>query len=161
MNRKKPQLLLGFLGFQPVHPLLSHIQVYFDFSGNISIVSQATLWAWWLNVSLLIICCCSVAQSCLTFYDPMKCSIPDSLSFNVSRSLLKFMSIESGCHPTISSSATPFFSCPQSFPASGSFPLSQLFTSGGQCTGASASVLTMNIQHWFPLGLTGLISLKS
>ena len=68
------------------------------------------------------------------------------------------------CHPTISSSGTPtppFSSCPQSFPALGSFPMSQLFTSGGQCIGASASVLPMNIQDWFPLGLTGLISLKS
>ena len=66
------------------------------------------------------------------------------------------------CHPTISFSATPFSSCPQFFPASGSFPLSQFFTSGGQSTGASASVsvLPMNIQHWFPLALPGLISLQ-
>ena len=57
----------------------------------------------------------------------------------------------------------PFSSCLQSFPASGSFPMSQLFSSGGQSTGASASasVLPVNIQDWFPLGLTGLISLKS
>ena len=67
------------------------------------------------------------------------------------------------CHPTISSSVFPFSSCPQSFPASGSFQISQLFTSGGQSirVSASASVLPMNIQDWFPLGLTGLISLKS
>ena len=67
------------------------------------------------------------------------------------------------CHPTISSSVTPFSSCPQSFPSSGFFPVSQLFTSGGQSIGASASalVLSMNIQDWFPLGLTGLISLQS
>ena len=67
------------------------------------------------------------------------------------------------CHPTISSSGTPFSSCPQSFPASGSFPKSRLFTSGGQSIGASAStsVFPMNIQDWFPLGLTGLISLQS
>ena len=60
------------------------------------------------------------------------------------------------CHPTVSSSVTPFSSCPQSFPASGSFPMSQLFTSGGQSIGtpASASVLPMNIQDWFPLRLT-------
>ena len=57
----------------------------------------------------------------------------------------------------------PFSSCPQSFPASGSFPMSQIFTSAGQSIGgsASASVLPMNIQGWFPLGLTGLISLLS
>ena len=67
------------------------------------------------------------------------------------------------CYLTISSSVIPFFSCPQSFPASGCFPMRQLFTSGGQSIGvsASASVLPMNIQGWFPLGLTGLISLLS
>ena len=67
------------------------------------------------------------------------------------------------CHPTISSSVSPFSSCLLSFPASGSFSVSQLFTSGGQSIGASAlaPVLPMNIQGWFPLGLTGLISLQS
>ena len=63
------------------------------------------------------------------------------------------------CHPTISSSVVPFSSCPQSFSASGSFPMNQFFASGGQRTetSASASVLPMNIQNWFSLGLTGLI----
>ena len=67
------------------------------------------------------------------------------------------------CHPTISSSVIPFSSCLQSFPASGSFPMSQFFTLGGQNIGVSASpsVLPMNNQDWFPLGLTGLISLLS
>ena len=67
------------------------------------------------------------------------------------------------CHPTISSSVAPFSSCLQYFPASGSLPMSWLFTSGGQSIGnsASASVLPMNTQGWFPLGLTGLISLQS
>ena len=67
------------------------------------------------------------------------------------------------CHPTISSSVVPFSSCLQSFPASGSFPMSQLITSSGQSMGvsASASVLPMIIQDWFPLGLTGWISLQS
>ena len=66
------------------------------------------------------------------------------------------------CHPTVSSSAVPFSSCLQSFPTSGSFPVSQLLTSDGQSIGASASasVLPMNIQHWLLLGLTGLISLQ-
>ena len=66
-------------------------------------------------------------------------------------------------HPTISSSVTPFSSCPQSFPASGSFPMSQLFSSGGQSVGVSAlaSVLPMNTQGWSPLGWTGWISLQS
>ena len=63
------------------------------------------------------------------------------------------------CHPTISFSVIPFSSCPQSFPASESFPMSQFFTLGGQRIGASASVLLVNIQGWFPLGLTGLTSL--
>ena len=67
------------------------------------------------------------------------------------------------CHPIISSSVIPFSSCLQSFPASGSFPMSQFFASSGQRIGpsASASVLPMNIQDWFPLGLTGLFSLQS
>ena len=67
------------------------------------------------------------------------------------------------CHPTISSSGIPFFFCPQSFPTSGSSPRSQLFTSNGQIMGAlaSASVLPMNSQSWFPLGLTGLTSFQS
>ena len=67
------------------------------------------------------------------------------------------------CHPTISSSATPLSSHLQSFPASGSFPMSQFFASGGQSIGASdsASVLPLNIQDRFPLGLTDLISLQS
>ena len=66
------------------------------------------------------------------------------------------------CHPTISSFVVPF-SCPQSFPASGSFPVSQFFASGGQSVeaSASASVLPVNIQGWFPLGLTALISFQS
>ena len=67
------------------------------------------------------------------------------------------------CHPAISSSVVPFSSCPQSFQASGSFPMSQFFTSGGQSFGVSAwtSVLPMNTQAWSPLGWTGWISLQS
>ena len=67
------------------------------------------------------------------------------------------------CHPTISSSVVPFSSCLQFFPVSKSFPMNQFFTSGGQSTGvsASASVLPMNIQDWFPLELIGWISLQS
>ena len=67
------------------------------------------------------------------------------------------------CHPTILSSVIPFSSCPQSFPASGSFQMSQLLAWGGQSTGvsASASVLPMNTQDWSPLGWTGWISLQS
>jgi len=64
-------------------------------------------------------------------------------------------------NPTISSFVVPFSSCLQSFPGSGSFPMSQFFTSGGQSIGTSVSVLPMNIKDWFPLGLTSLISLLS
>ena len=84
-----------------------------------------------------------------------------SLSFTISQSLFISCPLSQWCHPTISSSVTPFSSCTQSFLPSGSFPMSQLFTRVGQSIGASASasVLSMNIQSWFPLGLTGLMSL--
>ena len=65
------------------------------------------------------------------------------------------------CHPIISCSVFPFSSCLQSFPAVGSFPVSQFFASGGQSIGASALVLLMNIRDWFPLGWTGLVSWQS
>ena len=86
-----------------------------------------------------------------------------SLSIINSQSMLKLMSIESVMPSNLSSSAVPFSSCLQSFPTSGSFPMSQLFAPHGQSVGASASasVLPMNIQDWFPLGWTGLISLLS
>ena len=85
------------------------------------------------------------------------------LSSTNSRSPPKHMSIESVMYPAISSSVMPFFSCPQSFPASGSFPMSQLFSSGGRPIGVSAStsVLPMNTQDWSPLRWTGWISLQS
>ena len=102
----------------------------------------------------------SVAQSCLPFCDCMNCSMP---SFPVYHQLpeLTQNSCPSSrwCHPTISSSVVPFSSHLQSFPASGSFQMNQFFASGSQSIGVSvsASVLSMNIQDWFPLGLTGLI----
>ena len=71
------------------------------------------------------------------------------------------MSIKQWCHPTISSSVIPFSSCIQSFPASGSFPVSRLFTSGGQSIGASTPVLPVNNQNWFPLGLLFILLLFS
>jgi len=90
----------------------------------------------------------SVAQSCLTLCNSMVCSSQASLSITNSQSLLKFMSIESMMPSNISSSVVLFFSHPQSFPTSGSFPMSQLFASGGQsiAVSASASVLPMNTQ---------------
>ena len=85
-----------------------------------------------------------------------------SLPITNSRSSLRLMSSSQWCHPAISSCVVPFSSCPQSLPASGSFPMSQFFASGGQSIGtsASASVLPRNIQDWFPLGWTGEISLQ-
>ena len=95
----------------------------------------------------------SVAQSCPTAA-PWTAACQASLSIINSQSLLKLMSIES---------VIPFSSCLQSFPSSGSFQVSKFFASGGHSIGVSASVsvLPINIQGWFPLGLTGLISLQS
>ena len=85
-----------------------------------------------------------------------------SLFFTISWRLLNSCPLRQWCHSRIiSSSVVPFSSCLQYFPASRSFPMSWLFTSGGQSTGASASALPMNTECWFPLGLTGLISLQS
>ena len=97
------------------------------------------------RVSLWI--CCSFAQSCPTVCDPMTAA-------------LQAAPAHQWYHPISSSSVAPF-SCPQSFPASGSFPISRLFASGYQSIGASASVLPMNVQGWSPLGLPGWISLLS
>ena len=102
--------------------------------------------------------------SCVGICDPMDCSMP---GFPVLHQLQELAQTHlhwvSDAIPTISPAVVPFSSCLQSFPPSGSFPMSQLFTSGGQNIGASASasVLSMNIQDWFPLGLTGWISLQS
>ena len=86
-----------------------------------------------------------------------------SLSITNSRNSLRLMSISPWCHPAISSSVIRFSSCPQSLPASESFPMSQLFAWGGQSTGVSAltSFLPMNTQDWSPLEWTGWISLQS
>ena len=91
------------------------------------------------------------------FVTPWTAACQASLSITNSRSLLKLMSLSRWCHPTSSSSVVPFSSCLQSFPESGFFQMSQLFTSGGQNIGVSASTLVcpMNIQDWFPLGCTG------
>ena len=105
----------------------------------------------------------SVAQSCLTLCDPMNHRPP--CPSQTPRVYSNTCPSSRWCHPTISSSVIPFSSCPQSPSASGSFPMSQLIAWGGQSIGvsasASASVLPMNTQGWFPLGLTDLISLQS
>ena len=105
----------------------------------------------------------SVAQSCPTLCDPMNRSMP---GLPVHHQLWVYSNSGPSsrcCHPAISSSVVPFSSCPQSLPALGSFPMSQLFALGSQRIGvsASASVLPMNTQDWSPLGWTGWISLQS
>ena len=107
---------------------------------------------------------CSVTQSCLTVCDPMDCSTP---GFPVHHQLQELAQTQcpssQWCHPTVSSSVVPFSFCLQSFSTSRYFPVSQFFASGGQSIGASAStsVLSMNIQYWFPLELNGLIQESS
>ena len=104
---------------------------------------------------------CSVVSDSLWPHEPQHarppCLSPTPRAYSNSCPLSRW------CHPAISSSVVPFSSCPQSIPASGSFPMSQLFAWGGQSIGvsASASVLPMNTQDWSPSGLTGWISLHS
>ena len=94
---------------------------------------------------------------------PWTAACQASLSFTIFWSFSKSCPLSQWCHSTTSSSVVPFSSCLQSFSTSGSFPMSQLFTSGGQSVGTSAlaSVLPMNIEGWFSLRLTCLISLLS
>ena len=116
-----------------------------------------------MDTSTYCCCWCSVSQSCPTLCDPMDCCTP---GFPVLHHLPELAQAhvhwaDDAIHPTISSSVVSFSSCPQSFPASESFLMSQFFASGSQSIGASAStlILSKTIQGWFPLGFTGLISL--
>ena len=115
---------------------------------------QLTLWKVFVVLYTLL---------CLTLCDHMDCRTPDfpcpSLSLGVCSNSCP---LSQWCHPIISSSVTLFSYCPQSFSTSGSFPMTRLFASGGQSIGAlaSVSVLPVNIQGSFPLGLSGLISLQ-
>ena len=99
----------------------------------------------------------SVTQLCPTLFDPIPCPSPIPGAYSNSCPLCRW------CHPAIPSSVIPFSSLLQSFPASGSFPMSQFFASGGQSIGVSpsASILPRNIQDWFPLEWTYWISLQS
>ena len=118
-----------------------------------------------LSCSHLLNCISSVQSlSCVRLFATLRIVAHQaSLSITNSRSLLKLMSIESVMPSAISSSVVPFSFCPQSLPASGSFPMSQLFTWGDQSIGVSAfaSVLPMNTQNWSPLGWIGWTSLQS
>ena len=101
--------------------------------------------------------------SCFRLCSPMDCNTPGLPVHHQLPEFAHSCPLSQWCHPTISSSVVPFSSYIQSFPASGSLQMSQFFTSGGQSIGvsASASVLPVNIQNWFPLGWTGWISLQS
>ena len=105
----------------------------------------------------------SVAQSCPTLWPHESQHTRPPCPSQTPRVYSNSCPSSRWCHPAITSSVIPFSSCPQSFPASGSFPMSQLFASGGQriAISASASVLPMNTQDWSPLGCTGWISLQS
>ena len=105
----------------------------------------------------------SVIQSCPTLCDLMNRSTPGLPVHHQLPEFTHSCPLSQWCHPAISSSVVPFSSCPQSLPASGSFQINQLFASGGQSIGvsASASVLPMNTQDWSPSGWTGWISLQS
>ena len=107
------------------------------------------------------ICCYPIAKSCLTLATPWTIACQVSLSFTIFWSFLKLMTTESVMPSNHLILCHPLSSCLQSFPASGSFPMSQLFEPGGQRIRASASVpvFPMNIQGGLPLGLTGLVSL--
>ena len=122
-----------------------------------------SLWHMFLLRSKNCCCCCSVANLCPTLCNPMDCSMT---GFPVPHHLQEFAQVhDHWISDTIQPShpVTCFSSCPPSFPAPGSYLMSWLFSSDGQSIGASASasVLPMSIQDWFPLGLTGLISLLS
>ena len=126
---------------------------------NIGLESPGILWTKYLSQShhwIIVVLLLSHIWLFVTEHASFPCPSPSARACSNSCQLSRW------CHPTISSSVIPFSSCLQSFPASGSFQMSQFFTSGGQSivVSASASVLPMNIQGWFPLGLTGLTSLN-
>ena len=125
-------------------------------------IFQSFIWVQ-SNLSRMVLLFCSVARSCPTLCNPWTAARQASQSFPISQSWLKLMSIESVMPWNHLILCCPLLLCLQSFPTSGSFPVSQLFISGDQNIGASASawVLLMNIQDWFPLRLTGLLLMSS
>ena len=137
--------------------------IWWNWTSVLDKISQQNVYGKKKNHSSASVQFSSVAQSCLTLqphglqHSRTPCSSPTPGVCSSSCPLIQY------CYLTISTSVTHFSSCLQSFPASGPFPMSQLFASGGQSIGASAtaSVLPMNIQGLFLLGLTGLISLLS
>ena len=141
----------------------SDFSLLFVFATNFNVV--ATFYCTWIleglqwgksqpTLNVMCSCCCSATQPWPILCDPVDYRLQASLSFTISQSYSNSCPLSQWCHPTIS--------CLQCFPASGSFLMSQLFASGGQSIGvsASASVLPMNIHDWYRLGLTGWISLQ-
>ena len=150
-GRKQP---CGTPRFQP-------IEVDFGLPASRSIGNEyvlswgATFMAICNSRLLLLSCCVQHSAPCRLQHTKLLCPLISS------RVCLNSHPLSWWCHLTISSSASPFSFCLQPSPASVSFAMSQLFASGGPNIGASASVLPVNIQGWFPLGLSGLISLQS
>ena len=163
MNDERKDHLLAFyylsISISPERPRLGLLIFSgWEFGHRLHILDKPFLFNWWLFLLLLSH---SVVSDSLLLHglknDRLLCP---SLSPRVCSNSCPS---SQWCHLTISSSAVPFSTSLQSFPASGSFAMNQFFISGGQSIGASASasVLSVNIQGWFPLGLSGLISLQS
>ena len=127
--------------------------------------ADAWLSLWAESADFLHLCCCSVTKSCPSLWDPMDCSTPGSPVLHYLQGLLKLTSIESVMLSNHLILCCPILLLPSVFPSIRVFSMSQFFASGGQSIGASASasasILPMNIQGWFPLGSTGLISFQS
>ena len=147
-------------------PSLVDFRCHREGKGNLLVIQRKVRglhWNWAWVKSSRDSCCCSVTESCLTLCDARTtvCQAPSPPPSPAVCS--NSCQLNRWCYLTISSSVASFFFCLQSFPASGAFAVSWLFTSHGQSTGASASasVLPINIHGWFPLGLIGLISLQS
>ena len=128
---------------------------------SVSLISPALAGRFLTTITISVQFSCSVMSDSLRPHEPQHTRPPrPSPTPGVH---LNSCPLSRWCHPVISSSVVPFSSCPQSFPGSGSFPMSHFFASGGQSFGVSAStsVLPMNTQDWAPLGWTGWISLQS
>ena len=139
--------------------------IFMFMDSNTYLIGYWTVWGWYIKRKRLqIVPFSSVAQSCLTLCDSMNCSTPGlPVHHQLPESTQTHVHWVGNTYPTISSSVVPFSSCPQSFPASGSFQMRQLFAWGGQSIGvwALTSVFPMNTQEWSRLGWTGWISLQS
>ena len=161
-NEKKPHRQgISLQNLQAAWGLISSEQINQSKNGHKTLTDVPA--SWWPRGMLLIIQFSSVAHLCPTLCDSWTAACQASLFITNSQSLLKLMSIESVIPSNYLILCHPLLFLPSIFPASGSFPMSQLFASGGQSTGVSASTsfLPMNTQDWFPLGWTGCISLQS